>query len=154
MKVPLWHAKTLTSVCQFSMPLSIRFALHLRNTLTSPLLFAALAIPVLGAENSPTNSSKISYSRASRPIRQANCQGCHQPAKAKGGYVMTEFKRFLAGGDNEGAAVVPGHTDQSSILKMITPKDGEVRMPKGKTPLVDSEVALITTWIRQGGEDD
>ena len=54
-----------------------------------------------------------------------------------GGYVMTEFKRLLAGGENEGAAIVPGHAEQSSLLKMVTPKDGEIRMPKGKTPLVD-----------------
>src|SRR5438045_6793391 len=99
-------------------------------------------------------SAKVSYYREVRPILQANCQGCHQPAKNKGGYIMTDFKRLLAGGDNEGAAVVPGHADKSAILKMVTPQDGEVRMPKGKTPLLESEVALITSWIQQGAEDD
>src|SRR5258706_5234594 len=97
---------------------------------------------------------KVSYYRQIRPILQANCQGCHQPAKNKGGYIMTDFKRLLAGGDNEGAAIVPGHTDKSAILKMVTPQDGEVRMPKGKTPLLENEVALITSWIQQGAEDD
>src|SRR5258707_790866 len=66
-------------------------------------------------------SGKISYYRDIRPILQANCQGCHQPAKAKGGYVMTSFKGLLGGGETEGAAVVPAHPDQSSILKMVTP---------------------------------
>jgi WD40 repeat protein len=98
--------------------------------------------------------AKVSYYREIRPILQANCQGCHQPAKSKGGYVMTEFKRLLAGGDGEGAAIVPGQPDKSAILKMITPQDGEVRMPKGKTPLMESEVALLRTWIEQGAEDD
>ncbi|MGH7969205.1 MAG: c-type cytochrome domain-containing protein, partial [Limisphaerales bacterium] len=96
----------------------------------------------------------ISYYRDVRPILQANCQGCHQPAKAKGGYVMTDFKRLFAGGDSEGAAVVPGHAEKSSILKMVTPKDGEVRMPKGKTPLAEVEVATIRSWIEQGAQDD
>ena len=67
---------------------------------------------------------------------------------------MTEFKRMLAGGDSEGAAIVPNHPEQSAILKMVTPQDGEVRMPKGKTPLVDVEVALIRSWIQQGAVDD
>src|SRR6266566_1004154 len=67
---------------------------------------------------------------------------------------MTEFKRLLAGGDNEGAAIVPKHPEQSAILKMITPMDGEVRMPKGKTPLLDNEVALLQSWIQQGADDD
>ena len=55
----------------------------------------------------PKPAAKVSYYREVRPILQANCQGCHQPAKKKGGYVMTDFKLFLAGGDSEGAAVVP-----------------------------------------------
>jgi len=67
---------------------------------------------------------------------------------------MTDFKRLLAGGDNEGAAIIPKDADKSAILKMITPQDGEVRMPKGKTPLMENEVALIKSWIQQGAEDD
>src|SRR5438477_6940847 len=99
-------------------------------------------------------AAKVSYYREIRPILQANCQGCHQPAKSKGGYVMTDFKRLLAGGDNEGAAIVPAHPEKSAILKMVTPRDGEVRMPKGKTPLMETDVALINSWIQQGAEDD
>lgn len=98
--------------------------------------------------------AKVSYYRDVRPILQANCQGCHQPAKKKGGYVMTEFKQFLAGGDNEGAAVVAGHPEKSSILAMITPKDGEVRMPKSKAPLSETDVNTIRNWIAQGAVDD
>ena len=99
-------------------------------------------------------SAKVSYYSQIRPILQANCQGCHQPAKSKGGYVMTDFKKLLAGGDTEGAAIVPKHPEQSSILKMVTPQDGEVQMPKGKPPLGETEVALIRSWIQQGAADD
>src|SRR5438128_8596213 len=115
--------------------------------LFSSALFAGQFL-TLGAETKP--AALISYYRQVRPILQANCQGCHQPAKSKGGYVMTEFKRLLAGGDNEGAAIAPGLPDKSAILKMITPQDGEVRMPKGKTPLMETDVALIRSWIQQG----
>jgi WD40 repeat protein/mono/diheme cytochrome c family protein len=116
-----------------------------------------LFVPVLlsaGALAAEQPTGYVSFYHDVRPILQANCQGCHQPAKSKGGYVMTDFKKLLAGGDSEGAAVVPKHAEQSAILKMITPKDGEIRMPKGKNPLLDSEVALIKTWIEQGAEDD
>ncbi len=97
---------------------------------------------------------KVSYYGQIRPILQANCQGCHQPAKFKGGFVMTDFKKLLAGGEAEGVAIVPKHPEQSSILKMVTPQDGEVRMPKGKPQLLETEVALIRSWIQQGAEDD
>jgi WD40 repeat protein len=131
----------------------------------APLSFPGAAIPLLvafslscgAAENPATESkpaSKVSYYHDVRPILQANCQGCHQPAKSKGGYVMTEFKRLLAGGDNEGAAIVPSRPEKSAILKMITQQDGEVKMPKGKTPLLENEVAVIRSWIEQGANDD
>ena len=122
------------------------------------MLIACYVSPVAGAEpvtEAATKASEnVSYYRQVRPILQANCQGCHQPAKAKGGFAMTDFKKLLAGGDGEGAAVVPGQSEKSSIISMVTPKDGEVRMPKGKPPLGADEIGLITTWIKQGATDD
>ncbi len=134
--------------------------LYINNSMNVPVCQALLALSLLasaqGAESPMAAASPpaISYYRDIRPLLQADCQGCHQPAKAKGGYVMTEFKRLLAGGDNEGAAIVPGHPDRSSILKMVTPKGGEIRMPKGKTPLTEVEVSMIKAWIEKGAVDD
>ncbi len=51
---------------------------------------------------------KVSYDKQIRPILQAHCQGCHQPAKAGGAYVMTAFDRMLKGGESGIAAIVPG----------------------------------------------
>ena len=126
--------------------------------LASLLLATAYAASAFGVDKTSMEAAqptaKISYYRDIRPILQANCQGCHQPAKSKGGYVMTNFKGLLAGGETEGVAVVPEHPDHSSILKMVTPQNGEARMPKGKSPLAQAEVALITSWIQQGALDD
>jgi len=120
----------------------------------------AIAATVLGfstsaAEPPPTAPGEVSYYKQIRPILQAHCQGCHQPAKAKGGYVMTEFKGLLAGGDDEGLAVVPGKPAKSPLLALITPdKDGEAEMPKGKKPLHSAEIELINNWIAEGAKDD
>ena len=116
-----------------------------------------IGVPCIGAEKISTADAanrKVSFYREVRPILQANCQGCHQPAKPKGGYVMTDFKKLLAGGENEGAAIDPAHPDKSAMLKMVTPENGEASMPKGKPALQASDVALIRTWIKQGAQDD
>src|SRR2546421_5731030 len=131
---------------------SVRFLPCFRFALLC--LFVALTLAGIHELQAEPKSAKVSYYRQIRPILQANCQGCHQPAKSKGGYVMTQFKRLLAGGDSEGAAIVPEHPEKSAILKMITPQDGEVKMPKGKTPLMENDVALIRSWIEQGADDD
>lgn len=96
----------------------------------------------------------VSYWKQIRPIFQANCQGCHQPAKDKGGYVMTEFKRLLAGGDSGSKAVVPGKPDASFLVEQITPKDGEAEMPPKKQPLKPEDQELIRKWIARGARDD
>lgn len=132
----------------------VRIAAHFLPALAFVFILPAFSNAAEKSSTADATSRKISYYREIRPILQANCQGCHQPAKSKGGYVMTDFKMLLAGGDSKGAAIVPAHPDQSSMLKMVTPQDGEVRMPKGKPPLADNEVALIQTWIQQGAQDD
>ena len=96
----------------------------------------------------------MSYYRQIRPIFQSHCQGCHQPAKQSGGYVMTDFKKLLNGGESETAAVMPGKPDESYLLDLITPSDGEAEMPKGKAPLSQPEIDLIRRWIIEGAEDD
>jgi WD40 repeat protein/mono/diheme cytochrome c family protein len=97
----------------------------------------------------------VSYWKQVRPIFQANCQGCHQPAKDKGGYVMTDFKRLLAAGDSGSKAIVARQPDKSFLLEQITPnKDGEAEMPQGKPPLPKHEIELVRRWIAEGAKDD
>lgn len=95
-----------------------------------------------------------SYYSDVRPILQANCQGCHQPAKAGGEYVMTSFATLLKGGESEEAAIVPGKPDASHLIQEITPEDGVAEMPKGKNPLSDIEIETIAKWISAGAVDD
>jgi WD40 repeat protein/mono/diheme cytochrome c family protein len=99
-------------------------------------------------------NAPISYWKQVRPIFQANCQGCHQPAKNKGGYVMTDFSRLIAGGESGDKAITPGKPQTSTLVTSITPKDGEADMPKDKSPLSLDDIALISRWISEGAKDD
>lgn len=99
-------------------------------------------------------NAPISYWKQVRPIFQANCQGCHQPAKDRGGYVMTEFNRLVAGGDSGDTAIVPGKPAASALVEAVTPDNGEADMPKDKPPLKPDDLALITRWITEGAVDD
>src|SRR5262249_7791030 len=50
----------------------------------------------------------ISYYRQIRPIFQQHCQGCHQPAKDQGGFVMTDHASLLKSGNTNQPGIVPG----------------------------------------------
>ncbi len=111
--------------------------------------------PATLAADAPAGATAaISYYKQIRPIFQANCQGCHQPAKASGKYVMTDFVKLLAGGESGSAAIVPGKLDDSHLVAMITPVDGKADMPKDRPALAPGSVELIKAWIAAGAPND
>ncbi len=99
-------------------------------------------------------ASPVSFHKQVKPILQARCQGCHQPAKANGAYVMTDFGKLIGGGESGDAAVVPGKPDESYLIAQITPTDGTAAMPPKGKPLADVELELIRKWITEGAKDD
>jgi mono/diheme cytochrome c family protein len=120
---------------------------------------AMLALGLLPLRAEPPAKAKepaeVSYYRHIRPIFQQHCQGCHQPAKPQGSYVMTSYAYLLKAGDKGGPGIVPGQPEQSYVIHEITPQNGKPpTMPKGKEPLKPHDIDLITRWIRDGAKDD
>ena len=121
------------------------------------LLLGAMAITTQAADKtdkSAPTARKISYDKDIRPIFQTHCQGCHQPSKKGGNYVMTDFSLLLKGGESEETAIVAHKPDESYLINRISKTDGAAEMPQGKKPLADSEIDLIRQWITQGAGND
>jgi len=117
----------------------------------------ALSTSILVAEEPEGDASDapVSYYRDIRPVFQARCFGCHQPAKPQGSLDMTNFQGLLEGGDSGDPVVVPSEPDEGTLLEMIVSEDGETaEMPKDGKPLTTDQVALISRWISEGAKDD
>ena len=100
---------------------------------------------------------RVSFYKEIRPIFQANCNGCHQPAKMKGDYLMTDFLSLIKGGETGEPAIVPGNPLASYLVDQImVDTDGFAEMPKGKDskPLHSTEYDKIVRWIKEGAVDD
>jgi mono/diheme cytochrome c family protein len=131
-------------------------------SLVRPLALAGFVLALSGsslaAAEPPVSkeaSAEVSYYRQVRPLFQQHCQGCHQPAKAQGGFVMTDYADLLKKGDRDQPGVVPGKPEESYVVEQIRGKDGKKpEMPKGKDPLPEHDVNLIVQWIAQGARDD
>ena len=123
-----------------------------RLTFPRPLRFPAAALLLswqAGAEAAP-----VSFYKDIRPIFEAQCHGCHQPAKAKGDYVMTDFAKLLAGVDH-GPSIIPGQPDNSYLVRVITPaENGEAEMPQKRPALHPLQIDLVKRWIAEGANDD
>lgn len=121
------------------------------------ILTSACLNPIcLRSATADENASQrtVSYHRDIEPIFRANCQGCHQPAKAQGEFVMTDFAALLQAGESGEPGIVPGKPEESYLLEQIIPIDGEAAMPKKGKALSDAEIELVRTWIAQGATND
>ena len=126
---------------------------------TSSILFAIVATlvggPVLAESVKDGLPETVSYYEHVRPVLQAKCSGCHQPARAQADYVITDVARLIKGGESD-AAVVPGKPDESFLVEAITKAVGDDRpyMPPKGDVLTPREVSLVKKWIEQGAADD
>jgi mono/diheme cytochrome c family protein len=123
----------------------------------SPFLsgLTAAARPARPAEPEKKESGEVSYYREVRRLFQQHCQGCHQPAKPLGGFVMTGHADLFKKGDQDKPGIVPGRPDQSFLVEQILAAPGKKpAMPKGRDPLPAADVELIKKWIAQGARDD
>ena len=89
------------------------------------------------------------------PVFEAKCMSCHNDQRAKGDFVMSSFQDLLKGGKSDHPSVIAGEPEQSELFKRVMLPEGDAdRMPpEGKTPLKDSEVALLKFWIASGASD-
>ena len=110
-------------------------------TSTTLISLCALSVSLLADDQASPAESGVSYYKDIRPIFQSHCQGCHQPAKKGGEYVMTDFSQLLRGGESQKR--ITRETDESYLISQITPVDGAVEMPKGTKPLSSVEVDLV-----------
>jgi mono/diheme cytochrome c family protein len=78
---------------------------------------------------------------------QANCLGCHNAEKHKGGLELTSRDALLKGGDG-GAVILPGKPEQSALFKALAP-DADPHMPP-KKQLSTNQIALVRKWIAAG----
>jgi mono/diheme cytochrome c family protein len=127
-----------------------RTLLALSIALVAPL---SLAAQPAKEKNPPTG--KVSYYKDVRPIFQQHCQGCHQPAKPQGGLVMTSHTDLFKPGESEQPSIVAGKPQDSLLVKLlVSDVKGRARMPKGKEPLTEPQIKIITDWVAQGARDD
>jgi mono/diheme cytochrome c family protein len=101
----------------------------------------------------PARGEPVTYAHVA-PLFVRRCVKCHTDSGVMGrppeGYRLTTYETTLR---SERARVVPGHPGASELVRRIR---GQAlpRMPFDGPPyLVDDEIALIETWVKQGARN-
>src|SRR4051812_18207781 len=79
-------------------------------------------------------------------LLRTRCAACHSEQTKSSGFSVSTSESILTGGSKHGPAVIPGHPEQSPLVKLLK---GELqpKMPMGKE-LAPAEIAAVETWIR------
>lgn len=96
--------------------------------------------------------SKVDYNAEVKPILNKNCISCHGGVKRQGGFSLLFRSEALAINKSGKAAIIPGDASESEMIKRLTAKDPEERMPYKHPPLDKKDIDLLTAWIDQGAE--
>ncbi len=135
--------------------LAISITSHLGGSLTHGEDFLTEPIErfqALKGANIKTKEEMVLFDDVVMAFIDVKCRSCHNQNKMKGGYDMTSYDLLMAGGESQRMGVIAGAPDVSELVKrVLLPADHEDRMPpKGKTPLTESEIEILTGWIKQG----
>ncbi len=135
----------------------VRACLHILQG--SACALASLIIVVtssFAAETTETTagaSSRIDFASQIQPLLARHCYACHGPDLQEGGLRFDDRRTVVAETDSGQAAVVPGKTDESELLRRVlaSEESGERMPPEGK-PLSQHSIDLLADWIAQGAE--
>jgi hypothetical protein len=120
-------------------------ALSMSLVLSPGCLFLAAAAP-----SQPAPEQIEFFEKKVRPILVGNCYACHSAdTKPAGGLRVDDRNGLLRGGDT-GPAVVPGDPEKSLLLERVRHANPKRRMPKEGNQLTETQIADLTTWIKEG----
>ena len=115
------------------------------------LALVAIISGGLTSPGSPNDEKRIDFDRDVKPIFAKHCLACHGPDKQKGELRLDRKADALKGGDS-GAAIMPGKPDASLLLKKVTSRDDDERMPPSGDPLTAAQIATLRAWVLQGAK--
>jgi hypothetical protein len=126
--------------------------------LFSALLSCAVLVTVIGCKGKSTKpgGQQLDFNQDVQPILASNCFSCHgpDPEMRKGGLRLDLKESAFKSRPGHPDAIVPGHPEQSELIKRIESKDSHHLMPQSPQgeakPMKPEEIAVLKEWIKEG----
>lgn len=96
------------------------------------------------ATGSPAAGPVVRFAQISS-ILNANCLPCHSAAQRRGGVDLTNFAGVVR-------IVKPGDPNNSPLIQYVTGQR-QPRMPMGRGPLPQADIARLSAWIKAGAKN-
>ena len=99
-----------------------------------------------------THNQTIDYNTQVKPIFNKNCITCHGGVRRKAGFSLLFRSEALANTESGKPAIIPGDPEHSEMIRRLTLKDPEERMPYKHEPLTENEIDVLRKWVKQGAQ--
>lgn len=99
-----------------------------------------------------SRSEKVDFSADVKPILNKKCISCHGGVTAKAGFSVLFREEALAKTESGKPAIIPGDPDASEMIRRLTLKDPEERMPYKHEALSKDEIDILRRWVKQGAQ--
>ena len=97
----------------------------------------------------PSPESLEFFEKKIRPVLIANCYNCHSADNKAAGGLRVDDRNGLISGGGRGAAVVPGHPEESTLIRAVLKTDAKLKMPPD-SQLTEEEINDLRKWITDG----
>ncbi|MBS1935690.1 MAG: DUF1549 domain-containing protein, partial [Bacteroidetes bacterium] len=99
-----------------------------------------------------THQKPVDFSTQVKPILNKKCITCHGGVRRKGGFSVLFRSEALAKTESGKFAIIPGDPEHSEMIKRLTSKDPEERMPYKHEQLSKDEIEILRRWIKEGAQ--
>lgn len=145
--------------------ISERIVRHKATRIPFVLLFVCwgvLFIAAVGCHSRPqakaaaNHQQHLDFNQDVQPILAANCFSCHgpDPEMRKAGLRLDLEESAFRERPGHPDAIVPGHPEQSELIKRIESTDPHHLMPQttlGEAkPMKAADIAVLSEWVREG----
>jgi WD40 repeat protein len=96
-------------------------------------------------------TTPVLYDKDIEPILVNKCAVCHSDNIKEGKLDLGSYESLMKGG-KRGAAIVPGKSADSLLVRLVGRTEKKFMPPKGEEPLTPEELALVKLWIDQGAK--
>src|SRR6478609_6691308 len=108
-------------------------------------IIGLLTIIVVAASAFIVNSSShtIDFNTEVKPILNKKCITCHGGVRRQSGFSLLFRSEALAKAKSGKPAIIPGDPEHSEMIRRLTLKDPDERMPYHHDPLSEHEIDIL-----------
>lgn len=116
------------------------------------MLVPLFLVATIGIFIYSTQQPSIDFNTQVKPIINKNCITCHGGVKRQSGFSLLFRSEALGKTKSGKPAIIPGDPEHSEMIRRLKSNDPEERMPYQHEPLKNSQIAILTKWIKQGAK--